>query len=107
MLISVVVSLLTQVTFGGTGPKKPGVDQFQVRQVRLLVASSFVSTMLRTRLLLFLKDWELGRVVLGCHVTMDHLCLEMRHACWDRSESLGSPCSLCSQCREGPLVVEG
>ena len=32
---------------------------------------------------LFLKDWELGRVVLSCHMTMDVLC-------WDSSESLGS-----------------
>ena len=27
---------------------------------------------------LFLKDWELGRVALSCHVAMDLLCQEMR-----------------------------
>ena len=37
-------------------------------------------------------------------MTMDFLCQEMRDACWDSSESLGSPCSLCSQCREGSLI---
>ena len=42
---------------------------------------------------LFLKDWELGRVALSCHMTMDLLCQVMRVACWDSSESLGFPCS--------------
>ena len=55
---------------------------------------------------LFLEDWELGRVVLSCHMTMDLLCREMRDACWDSSESLGFPCSLCSQCQKGPLAEE-
>ena len=50
---------------------------------------------------LFLADWELGRVASSCHVTMDLLCQEMRDAYWDRSESLGSPVSLCSQCQAG------
>ena len=50
---------------------------------------------------LFLEDWEVGRVALSCHVTMDLLCQEMRDAYWDRSESLGSPVSLCSQCQAG------
>ena len=45
---------------------------------------------------LFVEDWELGRVALSCHMTMDLLCQEMRDACWDSSESQGSPCSLCS-----------
>ena len=43
---------------------------------------------------LFLEDWELGRVALSCHMAMDFLCQEMRDACWDSSESLGSLCSL-------------
>ena len=43
---------------------------------------------------LFLEDWELRRVALSCHMTMDLLCQEMRDACWDSSESLGFPCSL-------------
>ena len=38
-------------------------------------------------------------------MTMDLLCQEMRDACWASSESLGSPCSLCSQCQEGFLAV--
>ena len=46
---------------------------------------------------LFLKDWELGRVAFGCHMSMDLLCQEMRDACWESSESLGSPHSLCSE----------
>ena len=40
---------------------------------------------------LFLKAWELGRAALSCHMAMDFLCQEMRDACWDSSESLGSP----------------
>ena len=54
---------------------------------------------------LFLEDWELGRVALSCHMTMDLLCQDRRDACWDSSESLGSPCALCSQCREGSRAV--
>ena len=42
---------------------------------------------------LFLEDWELRRVALSCHMVMDLLCQEMRDACWDSSESLGSLCS--------------
>ena len=49
---------------------------------------------------LFLEDWGLARVALSCHMTMDLLCQEMRDACWESSESMGYPCSLCSQCRE-------
>ena len=55
---------------------------------------------------LFLEDWELGRVALSCHMAMDLLCQEMRGACWDSSESLGSPCSLCSQRWEDSLADE-
>ena len=56
---------------------------------------------------LFLEDWELGRAALSCHMAMDLLCQQMRDACWDSSESLGSHYSLCSQCREGSLEVPG
>ena len=52
------------------------------------------------------KDWELGRVALSCHMAMDVLCQEMRDACWDSSESLGSPGSMCSQCWEDSLAEE-
>ena len=55
---------------------------------------------------LFLEDWELGRVALSCHMTMDVLCQEMGDACWDSSESLGSPCSVCSQCYKDALAEE-
>ena len=41
---------------------------------------------------IFLEDWELWRVALSCHITMDFLCQETREACWDSSESLGAPC---------------
>ena len=34
-------------------------------------------------------------------MAMDLLCQEMRDACQESSESLGSPCLLCSQCLEG------
>ena len=47
---------------------------------------------------LFIEDWELGRVALSCHMALDLLCQDMRDACQDSSASLGSPCSLCSQC---------
>ena len=55
---------------------------------------------------LSLEDWELGRAALSCHMTMDLLCQEMRDVCWDSSESLGSPCSLCSRCLEDSLAEE-
>ena len=47
---------------------------------------------------LFLEDWELGRVALSCHMARDLLCQEMRDGRCESSESLGFPCSLCSQC---------
>ena len=37
-------------------------------------------------------------------MAMDLLCPEMRGACRDGSASLGSPCSLCSQCLEDSLA---
>ena len=52
------------------------------------------------------KDWELEREALSCHMAMDLLCQEMRDAGWDRSESLGSPCSMCLQCWEDSLAEE-
>ena len=53
---------------------------------------------------LFLEDWEVGRVALCCcHLSMDLLCQETRDACWGSSHSLGSPRSLCSQCRSRSL----
>ena len=30
---------------------------------------------------LFLEDWEVGRVALSCHLSMDLSCQEMRDAC--------------------------
>ena len=39
-------------------------------------------------------------------MAMDLLCQEMKDAYWDGSESLGSPCSLCSQCLEDSLAEE-
>ena len=50
---------------------------------------------------IFLEDWEVGRVALSCHMTMDLLCQEMRDACCRSSKSLGSPRSLCSEYQEG------
>ena len=35
---------------------------------------------------LFLKGWELGRVALSCHMTMEHLCQEMRDAFLESSD---------------------
>ena len=55
---------------------------------------------------LFLEDLEHGQVALSCHVAMDFLCQETRDACRNSSESLGSPCSLCSQCLEDSLAEE-
>ena len=40
---------------------------------------------------LFLKDWEVGRVALSCHLSVDLLCLD-------------SPRSVCSECQGGSLV---
>ena len=40
---------------------------------------------------IFLEDWEVGRVALSCHLSMDLLCQEMSNACGESSESLGSP----------------
>ena len=39
---------------------------------------------------LFFEDWEVGRVALSCHLSMDLLCQDMRDACEGSSESLGS-----------------
>ena len=50
------------------------------------------------------EDWELGRVALSCRMAMGLLCQEMRDACWVSSESLGSPRSMCSQCRRSSLA---
>ena len=32
--------------------------------------------------LFFLKDWELAKVALSCHVALDMLCQEMHEAWW-------------------------
>ena len=40
-------------------------------------------------------------MALSCHLSMDHLCQEMRDACGESSESLGFQRSLCSECQEG------
>ena len=53
---------------------------------------------------LFLEDWEVARMALSCHLLMDFLCPEMRDACWESSESLVSPRSLCSECQRSSLV---
>ena len=53
---------------------------------------------------LFPEDWEIGRVALSCHMAMDFLCQEMRDACDESSESLGSSRSLCSECHRSSLV---
>ena len=45
---------------------------------------------------LFLEDWEIGRVALSCHLSVDLLCQEMRDACGAGSES-----PLWSVCLEG------
>ena len=50
---------------------------------------------------LFLEDWELG-----CHITVDLLCKEERDACWDNSEWVGSPRSLCSQYQASSVAEE-
>ena len=36
-----------------------------------------------------------------CHLSTDYSCKEMKDACWESSESIGSPHSLCSECQEG------
>ena len=55
------------------------------------------------------QNWSgelVSGVALSCHMAMDLLCQEMRDACWVSSEPLGSPLSLCWQCREGSLAEE-
>ena len=39
---------------------------------------------------LFPEDWEPVRVALTCHIAMDHLCQELRDACWVSSKSRSS-----------------
>ena len=51
-----------------------------------------------------LEDWEVGRVTLRCHLSMDLLCQAMRDVCKASSESLDSPRSLCSECQRNSLV---
>ena len=53
---------------------------------------------------LFLEDWEVGRVASRCHSSVDLVCQEMRDACMESSDSLDSPCSLCSECQRSSLV---
>ena len=53
---------------------------------------------------LFLEDWEVGRVALSCHLSMDLLCQEMGVVCKGSSASLDSPRSLCSECQRISLV---
>ena len=52
----------------------------------------------------FLEDWEVRRVALSCHLSMDLLCQEMRDVCKESSESLNSLRSLCSECQRSSLV---
>ena len=52
------------------------------------------------------EDEELGRVALSCHMAMDLLCQDMRDACRNSAESLGSACSLCSHGLEDSLAQE-
>ena len=49
---------------------------------------------------LFLKNWAVGMVALSCHMTMDLSCQEMRDACWERLESLGSRMEGRKRCSE-------
>ena len=48
----------------------------------------------------FLEDWEVGRVALSCHMSVDLVCPEMRDACWESSVSLESLRSLFSESQE-------
>ena len=47
---------------------------------------------------LFLEDWQVARVALSCHLSVDLMCQEMRDVCKVSSESLDFPRSLCSEC---------
>ena len=49
---------------------------------------------------LFLEGWEVERWI-KLPLASDLLCQEMRDACWESSEPLGSLRSLCSECQEG------
>ena len=52
----------------------------------------------------FLEDWEVRRVALCCHWSMDSLCQERRDVCKESSESLDSPRSLCSEYQRSSVV---
>ena len=56
---------------------------------------------LSEKISLLLDCWEVGRVALRCHLSMDLPCQEMRDARKETTQSLGSPRSLCSECLEG------
>ena len=112
MLSLVVVSFLLLGTCGGTGcPKCPewissGPTSEASRGLQLYehsVENMAVDVIGQDRssdvVALFLKDWELGRVALNCHLSMDLLCQEMRDAYWGSSDSHGSLCSLCLECQ--------
>ena len=53
---------------------------------------------------LSLEVWEVGRVALSCHLSMDLVYQEMRDVCKGSSESLDSPRSVCSECQGSSLV---
>ena len=42
------------------------------------------------RICLFLKDWELGKVALSCHMALDKLCQEM-HEAWQSGDATERP----------------
>ena len=46
---------------------------------------------------LFPEDWEVGLVALGCHLSMDLSCQEMRDACGGRAQSRWVPLVHCVQ----------
>ena len=72
------------------------VDNFAIEVVGQNWSSEVIS--------LFLEDWEVGRVALSCHLSMDLLCQEMENVFKEGSESLDCPCSLCSECQRSSLV---
>ena len=53
---------------------------------------------------LFLEDWEFVWVALSGHMALGLSCQGMQDAC---KESSMSQCSLCSQCLDDSLTLEG
>ena len=92
-------------------PKKPGLSDDGLEEERaedtpsvILAIEVVGQNWTSGEISIFLEDWEVGRVALSWHLSMDLLCQEMRDVCKGSPEPVDSPRSLCSECQRSSLV---